>query len=93
MRRFEILNVAARRLRLDGERLRLFAREVNELIFAIRQPELERVASWAGRGLTAYDACYVALAEERNTAVVTADEGMLRVAGRFAVRLSEAAVR
>lgn len=45
------------------------------------KPNLERVAHWAALGLTAYDACYVALAEERKTVMVTADAQILTVSG------------
>jgi hypothetical protein len=36
---------------------------------------------WAGPGLTAYDACDVALAEERRTVLITADACLPAVAG------------
>jgi len=58
--------------------------------FGIGQPPLERVAYWSGRGLTAFDACYVALAEERRTVVITADDRILAVAGQLAEALAEA---
>jgi predicted nucleic acid-binding protein len=42
------------------------------------------VASWVVRGLTAYDAVYVALAEERGQALVTDDDTIIAVAGEIA---------
>ena len=44
------------------------------------EPELQLVASWVARGLTAYDAAYVALAEERDLALVTDDETIIELA-------------
>ena len=38
------------------------------------------MASWVARGLTAYDAAYVALAEERDLALVTDDETIIELA-------------
>jgi predicted nucleic acid-binding protein len=47
----------------------------------VRQPSLPGIARWTARGLTAYDACYVALAEERGVQLVTADELIISVGG------------
>ena len=80
----ELLNAAARRWGWSPDQLSDLVRVLLEARFGIAQPPLDRVASWAGRGLTAYDACYVALAEERRTVVVTADERILTVAGKLA---------
>lgn len=38
---------------------------------------MSSVASWVGRGLTAYDAAYVALAEKLELALVTDDGTIL----------------
>ncbi len=38
------------------------------------------MATWVARGLTAYDAAYVALAEERDLALVTDDETIIELA-------------
>ena len=65
-----------------------FAERLLRLRFTVLQPDLVGVARWTARGLTAYDACYVALAEERRTAVVTADRQMLSIGGSLAVALS-----
>ena len=85
----ELINIAARRRAWSSERLIEMAAGLLGSRFSIGQPPLERVAYWAGRGLTAYDACYVALAEERRIVVITADEEILAVAGQLAEPLAE----
>ena len=79
----ELINVAARRWAWPPDRLIEMVTGLLAARFGMGQPPLERVAYWAGRGLTAYDACYVALAEERRTVVITADERILTVAGSW----------
>lgn len=80
----EVLNVAGRRWRLDLGALGRLADSLTALAFLVRQPQLGAIARWTARGLTAYDACYVALAEARRTVVVTADRQILEVAGALA---------
>jgi len=46
----------------------------------VEEPELQSLASWVDRGLTAYDAVDVALAEERGLNLVTDDDELLAVA-------------
>ena len=86
----ELLNFAARRLRLPEASLLAFAQDINRLHIALIQPPLPRIAQWAAQGLTAYDASYVALAEDRGTTVVTADRQMLQVAGNLAISVRQA---
>ncbi|MDQ3700310.1 MAG: hypothetical protein M3442_05250, partial [Chloroflexota bacterium] len=76
-----ILNAAARRWGWGAAELAVLARELGALGFLLHQPALEGIARWCARGLTAYDACYLALASERRTVVVTADSLMLSVGG------------
>ena len=45
---------------------------------------------WTGRGLTAFDAAYVALAEQEAIRLVTDDEDMLAVAAAVAIPLAGA---
>ena len=85
----ELLNTAARRWRWDHPRLERLATSLNRIGFEVREPSLSAIARWAGRGLTAYDACYVALAEERQAVVITADDNMLAIAGTLARHLQE----
>ena len=88
----ELINIAARRRSWPAERLSALAGALLATRFRIGQPPLERVAYWAGRGLTAYDACYVALAEARRTVVITADERILAVASQLSEALAEAPI-
>ncbi len=87
----ELLNVALRRLRFNREELIIEARELASLRFRFQQPNLEKVAAWASAGLTAYDASYVALADELGLIVVTTDNQILRVAGARAISIADAA--
>ncbi len=80
----EILNTAASRWKWRAAQLARFAERLIDYGFRVQEPPLARVAYWAGQGLSAYDACYVALAEHRHTAVVTADAKMLAVGGAHA---------
>jgi predicted nucleic acid-binding protein len=84
----ELINIAARRWRWAGAALESLAEQMAAFGFHIVQPPLTRIAHWAGLGLTAYDACYVALAEQRRVQLVTADDRILAVAGHLARPLS-----
>lgn len=85
----ELLNIAARRWQWSTERLVEFGRELSSYGFQIVQPDLVRIAGWTGKGLTAYDACYAALAEERGTVVITDDARMIEVGGPFVRSLAD----
>jgi predicted nucleic acid-binding protein len=80
----ELLNVAGRRWKWDELALGELAGALDDLLFEVAEPELARVAAWVARGLTAYDAAYVALAEERALPLVTDDEAIVKVAGEIA---------
>lgn len=80
----EVLNVAARRWSWDLDGLLELVEQLGRLGFGIQEPSLAAIARWCGRGVTAYDACYLALAEERATQVISADKQMLAVGGRYA---------
>jgi predicted nucleic acid-binding protein len=86
----ELLNTGARRWKWDGPRLERWAQLLTRFGFEVREPPLPAVARWAGRGLTAYDACYLALAEERKTVVITADDRMLALGGSHVRSLEHA---
>ncbi len=76
----ELLNVAVRRWRWEAEALAELADALADLSFEVSEPELSSVASWTARGLTAYDAAYVALAERRKLALITDDDGIIELA-------------
>jgi predicted nucleic acid-binding protein len=76
----EILNVAARRWGWSSAHLEALATSLSELGFELVEPEPEAIARWAGRGLTAYDAAYVAVAEEIGVPVITDDAQICQVA-------------
>jgi predicted nucleic acid-binding protein len=80
----ELLNIAGRRGGWDELALIELAGALKDLLFEVAEPELARVAAWVFRGLTAYDAAYVALAEERAVPLVTDDETIVKVAGEIA---------
>jgi predicted nucleic acid-binding protein len=87
--RLELVNVAGRRWCFDEAALVAFAIALDELGFEYAEPDLSRVAHWTARGLTAYDAAYVALAEERRLQLVTDDCLIVERAGEIAVALDD----
>ena len=83
----ELLNVAGRQVRWRGQVLSDFADRLRTMKFDVFDPELDRVAAWVDRGLTVYDASYVALAERLRLPLVTADDEILRLAPGVAAPL------
>lgn len=80
----ELLNVAGRQWHWDEARLSYLVDELESARFEIVEPALGRVALWTARGLTAYDATYVALAEERGVPLLTNDREILAIASEIA---------
>lgn len=76
----EIINVAARRWSFGETELEQLARSLTNLGFEVVEPELGAVARWAARGLTAYDAAYVAVAEHVGARLITDDSEIVHVA-------------
>jgi predicted nucleic acid-binding protein len=70
----ELLNVAARRWGWPQSQLEQLADTLEQLGFEQVEPELLNVARWAANGLTAYDAAYVAVAEQAGTQLITDDK-------------------
>jgi predicted nucleic acid-binding protein len=87
--RLEIVNVAGRRWKWGEGALVELAVTLDEIGFEFEEPDLSRVAYWTARGLTAYDAAYVALAEARTTPLVTDDDLVVSVAGEIATALGD----
>lgn len=85
----EIINVAARRWRWASPRLEALVASLSELGFELVEPEPEAIARWAGRGLTAYAAAYVAVAEETGAPVITDDAEICRLATGLSEPLAE----
>jgi predicted nucleic acid-binding protein len=84
----ESVNVAARGWRWGEDALLDLVDALRGLLLDVREPELEMVAVWAARGLSAYDAAYVALAETLSTELVTDDETIVEIAPEVAVPLA-----
>lgn len=87
--RLEIVSVAGRRWHWGESALVELAAALDELGFELIEPELDRVAYWTARGLTAYDAAYVAVAETDGTSLVTDDDLIVAVAGEIATALAD----
>jgi predicted nucleic acid-binding protein len=87
--RLEVINVAGQRWLLRQRPLARLTLALDQLGFELVEPELARVARWTARGLSAYDAAYVAVAEAAGVALVTDDDLVLEVAAGIAEPLSE----
>jgi predicted nucleic acid-binding protein len=85
----EAVNVAARSRRWSPGRLDQLSGALPDLGFELVEPELYAVAAWTARGLTAYDATYVALAELTGVQLVTDEAEIVRLAGNQAVALTD----
>lgn len=64
------------------------AKSLTDLGFDLEDPDVAAVARWAARGLTAYDAAYVAVAERAAVRLVTDDDEIVRVAPELTTALS-----
>jgi predicted nucleic acid-binding protein len=84
----EILNVCGRRWSWDSEALQDLAGALDDMALELVQPDLSSVARWVAEGLTAYDAAYVAVAEEASIPLQTSDAEILRLAGALAQPLA-----
>jgi predicted nucleic acid-binding protein len=80
----EVLNIAGRRWSWPPDDVTALAQALGDLPWLVSDPALPLVATWVGRGLTAYDATYVALAQSLDGVLVTEDKRLLDVAGTLA---------
>lgn len=86
----EIVNVAARAWRWRSSRLHQLAATLPNLGFDIVEVDVADVARWTSKGLTAYDAAYVAVAEQAGAPLITDDTQIVRSAPTVAVALGAA---
>jgi predicted nucleic acid-binding protein len=86
----EVLNVIGRRWRWEASALAAAATALGALRIEFADPRLDDVARWTARGLTAYDAAYVAVAEHAGVELVTDDGEILAVAPGIARPLAQA---
>lgn len=82
--------MAGRQWRWSEERLFDLVDRLERTRFDVLEPSLDRIALWTARGLTAYDATYVALAEERGIPLMTNDREILAIAGGVAMPVASA---
>ena len=85
----ELLNVAARRWSWPQAQLTQLAATLGQLGFEVLEPELPRVARWAATGLTAYDAAYVAVAEQAGLRLITDDRQIVTTSPEIASALAD----
>ncbi len=85
----EIVNIAARRWMWGEAAVVELAADLDDLGFEWREAEPERIARWTATGLTAYDAAYVALAEEVRAPLITDDRLILERAPAIARALTD----
>lgn len=86
----EIVNVAARRWGWSEAKLERLARSLSTLGFDVIEPDLAAVARWAARGLTAYDAAYLTVAEQAGAMLITDDDQILRIGPKLTTALADA---
>ncbi len=85
----EIINVAAWRWRWSHKALSELAAQLEHTAFEVQEPDLPALAQWVGKGLTAYDASYVAVAEALGIPLVTDDDRMVGIAPGIATPLGQ----
>ena len=85
----EVLNAAARKWRFTEPALLVLVRVLRDLDIILLEPDLDRVAHWAARGLSAHDAAYVAVAEAERIRLVTDDEQIASIAGSHVIALAD----
>ena len=89
----EVLNVAGRSWGWASPALEAFADRLSKLGFERVEPQLVDVARWTAAGLTAYDASYVAAAEQLAVPLVTDDDELAAAAPGVASPLVSTSAR
>lgn len=84
----ELLNAAARRWSWDAPAVRQLAADLAGLAFDVSEPAIDAVAEWTARGLTAYDAAYVAVADRLGVRLVSDDERVIAIAPAIVLPLA-----
>lgn len=82
----EALNVAGRRWGWTEDALADLAETLDGFPLELVEPELPAVATWVARGLSAYDAAYVSVADAVRLPLFTLDASILAVARKVALR-------
>ncbi len=72
-----------------ADRLVRVAAELDRLGFEFREPQLEELAAWLGRGLAPKHASYAALASTLDLPLITADPELLRRAPSVARSITD----
>lgn len=85
----ELLNVAARRWGWTQDQLIQLAAALPNLGFDLIEPDLTEIARWTAQGLTAYDAAYVAVADQTGIELITDDTGIVAAAAKIAIPLGD----
>lgn len=85
----EMLNVAGRGWRWQRSQLMDLVERYRRLEFDAVEPDAASVVGWIAEGLTAYDAVYVALAEELEAPLITSDRRLKRAAPHLATLLED----
>lgn len=85
----EVVNVAARKWHLGESSLDILVRSLSDMNVDVHAVDARRVAAWTARGLTAYDAAYVAVAEAQGLPFLTDDEQIAEIATDIAIPLAE----
>lgn len=89
----EVLNTAARKWQMSEASLDVLAVALRDMKITLHPVDIRRAAAWSGLGLSAYDAAYVAVAEELQLSLLTDDDQILALAPGVAVSIATYADR
>ena len=84
----EVLNIAARKWHFSEGALDVLARSLADMNIDVRPVDMRRVAAWSSLGLSAYDAAYIAVAEELQLPFLTDDDHVSTIATDIALPLA-----